>query len=470
LSLFDSAAIVAGSMIGSGIFIVAADITRLTGSPAGLLLVWIVSGVMTVAGALAYGELAAMMPQAGGQYVFLRAAYGEVIAFAFGWTLLLVIQTGTIAAVAVAFARFGAVLWPALGSRIFLGHAGFGLSGERLGAIAAIALLTAVNLRGLRLGTLVQNTFTSAKVLSLLLIVVVGCVLAPNRLAVQMNFGSSDAFLGNEPLAIGWIATFGAAMVGGLFSSDAWASVTFVAAEVHDPGRNLPRALAIGTGVVIVLYVLTNVAYLCELPALSQPGALEGQGSGLFARGIAGAAGDRVASAAMRAVWGDAGATVTALLVMISTFGCANGLILTGARVIYAMARDRLFFASAGRLNAATVPAVALVLQAAWSSLLTVSGTYSELLDYVIFAQLLFYVLTVGAVFILRRRLPDAPRPYRAWGYPLIPAAYILTACALMLDLLVIRPRYTWPGLLIALSAIPVYTWMVRRRDRVVVR
>jgi len=466
LSMLDSAAIVAGSMIGSGIFIVSADITRRTGSPAGLLLVWIASGLMTIAGALTYGELAAMMPRAGGQYVFLREAYGEAIAFAFGWTLLLVIQTGTIAAVAVAFARFGGALWPGIRSQVFWGYGEFGLSGERLGAITVIALLTLVNLRGLQLGKLVQNTFTSTKVLSLILIVIVGCVLAPNPVAVQINFANGAAFFGDRSLSIGGMMVFGGAMVGALFASDAWASVTFAAAEVRDPGRNLPRALAIGTGVVIVLYILTNIAYLCELPALSRPGALEGRGSGLFARGIAGAAGDRVASAAMSAVWGNAGATLTALLVMVSTFGCANGLILTGARVIYAMAQDRLFFLAAGRLNTAAVPAVALLLQGGWASLLTVSGTYSELLDYVIFAQMLFYVLTVGAVFILRRRLPHAARPYRAWGYPLVPAAYILAAGALMIDLLLMRPRYTWPGLLIALSAIPVYAWTVRRRDR----
>ncbi len=467
LTLFDSATIVAGSMIGSGIFIVSADIVRQMGSPAGLLMVWLVSGLMTIAGALAYGELAAMMPHAGGQYVFLREAYGGVWAFSFGWTLLLVIQTGTIAAVAVAFARFGGVMWPVLSSHVWFGYGSFGLSGERLGAIVVIAVLTAVNLRGLNMGRLVQNTFTTAKVLSLILIIVLGCVIAPNLEALRANFGSLHAFTGN-----GWspalIPAFGAAMVGGLFSADAWATVTFTASEVKDPRRDLPRALALGTGIVILLYILTNVSYLFELPAVSiatNAPAGAGAGARVFAHGIAGAESDRVAAAAMRMVWGGAGATITAILVMVSTFGCANGLILTGARVIYAMAHDGVFFASAGRLNRAAVPSAALIMQGVWAAILALSGTYSELLDYVIFAQLLFYVLAVGAVFVLRVRRPDAPRPYRAWGYPYVPAAYIVAALALMVDLLLVKPAYTWPGLLIALSGVPVYLWRVRRRD-----
>jgi basic amino acid/polyamine antiporter, APA family len=460
LSLFDSATIVAGSMIGSGIFIVSADIVRHTGSPAALMMVWILSGLMTIAGALAYGELAAMMPDAGGQYVFLREAYGGVWAFSFGWTLLLVIQTGTIAAVAVAFARFAGVIFPMLGSRVWFGLGSVGLSGERLGAIAVIATLTAVNLRGLDTGRTVQNVFTSAKVLSLLAIILIGCVIAPNAAALHANFGSREAFLGARPLSSGLLAAFGAAMVGGLFSADAWAGITFTAAEVRNPERNLPRALALGTALVITLYLLTNVAYMLQLPAVGSTTA-----NGVFARGIAGAQSDRVAAAAMQIVWGRKGAAITAIVVMVSTFGCANGLILTGARVIYAMARDGLFFASAARLNRASVPAAALVMQGGWAALLALSGTYSELLDYVIFAQLLFYALTVAAVFVLRVRRPDAPRPYRAWGYPVVPAAYIVAAIALMADLLIMKPAYTWPGLLIALSGAPVYWWLLRRRS-----
>jgi APA family basic amino acid/polyamine antiporter len=467
LSLFDSATIVAGSMIGSGIFIVSADIARQVGSPAGLLAVWLVSGLMTIAGALAYGELAAMMPEAGGQYVFLREAYGGTWAFCFGWTLLLVIQTGTIAAVAVAFGRFAGVIFPAIGARIFLGVGTVGLSGERLGAIAVIVLLTAVNLRGLNLGRLVQNVFTSAKVLSLLFIIALGFLVAPNAAAMRANFGTLAHFSGSREFSGSLLAAFGAAMVGALFSADAWANITFTASEVHNPRRNLPRALALGTGLVIGLYLLTNLAYMFELPVLATlPNTAAWPASPVFFQGIAGAASDRVATAAMRMVWGNAGAFITAILVMVSTFGCANGLILTGARVIYAMARDGSFFTVAALLNQASVPAVALVIQGAWASLLTLSGTYSQLLDYVIFAQLMFYVLTVGAVFVLRIKHPEARRPYRAWGYPWVPTAYIAAAMAMMSDLLVIKPHYTWPGLLIALSGIPLYWWTRRPATR----
>jgi len=460
LSLFDAATIVAGSMIGSGIFIVSADIARQMGSPAGLLAVWLVSGLMTIAGALSYGELAAMMPQAGGQYIFLREAYGGTLAFCFGWTLLLVIQTGTIAAVAVAFGRFAGVIFPAVGSRIFAGIGTVGLSGERIGAIVIIVLLTAVNLGGLNLGRIVQNVFTSAKVLSLLFIVALGCVVSPNGVAARANFGSLSNFSGPREFSGSLLAAFGAAMVGALFSADAWGNVTFTASEVRNPSRNLPRALGLGTGLVIGLYLLTNLAYMFELPVLATSAAsVGGPAAPVFSHGISGAASDRVATAAMQMVWGQAGAFITAILVMISTFGCANGLILTGARVIYAMARDRLFFKAAGLLNQASVPAVALIIQGGWASLLTLSGTYSQLLDYVIFAQLIFYVLTVGAVFILRVKRPEARRPYRASGYPWVPAAYIVAALGMMSDLLVMKPRYTWPGLLIALSGIPLY-WL----------
>ena len=467
LSLFDSITIVAGSMIGSAIFIVSADIARHVGSPAALLAVWIAAGVMTIAGALAYGELAAMMPQAGGQYVYLREAYGGMPAFLFGWTLLLVIQTGTIAAVAVACARFGAVLWPALGGPMWLGWESVGLDAERTGAITVIAFLTFVNLRGLDMGRAVQNFFTSAKVLSLAFIILLGCIVAPNHAAVEINF--VNGFFGPGRWSMGFIGAFGAAMVGSLFAADAWASVTFTAAEIRNPRRDLPRALALGTGLVILLYVLTNVAYLCQLPAVAAPAAPPAGGAlgqRLFALGIAGAPRDRVAAAAMQMVWGNAGGVITAVLVMLSGFGCANGLILTGARVLYAMAHDGVFFPSAGRLNRARVPAAALVIQAVWAAVLTLSGTYSELLDYVIFAQLLFYVITVGAVFVMRARRPDAPRPYRAWGYPWLPAGYIVAAVALMADLLVVKPRYTWGGLLIVLSGVPVYWYLPRRALR----
>jgi APA family basic amino acid/polyamine antiporter len=458
LSGFDAATIVAGSMVGSGIFIVSADIARHVGSPAALLAVWLVSGLMTIAGALAYGELAVMMPQAGGQYVYLREAYGRLWGFLFGWTLFLVIQTGTIAAVAVAFARFAGVLFPALNSHVATGggwHIGF--SRERVGAIAVIAGLTAANLRGLNTGRVVQNLFTTIKIFSLLLIAVLALVVAPNVDALRINFGGAAQFFGGSGWSLGALAAFGAAMVGGLFSADAWASVTFVASETRRPERDLPFALTAGTLVVIALYLLVNVGYLAQLP-LHPTG-----GHSLFARGIAHAPADRVAAAAMQMVWHGAGAAMAAALVMISTFGCANGLILTGAWVLYAMARDGVFWRPAGMLNSANVPSVALIVQAAWACLLTLTGSYSDLLDYVIFAQLLFYVLTVGAVFWLRVKRPDAPRPYKAWGYPIVPAAYIAAATALMIDLLIVKPRFTWPGLLIVLAGIPVFVIQERR-------
>ncbi|MGD0075651.1 MAG: amino acid permease [Candidatus Binataceae bacterium] len=458
LSLFDAAMIVAGSMIGSGIFIVSADIARYVGSPAGLLAVWIVSGVMTIAGALACGELAAMMPQAGGQYVYLREAYGPLWAFLFGWTLLLVVQTGTIAAVAVAFARFAAVIWPALGAPIPLGIAHIALPSERVEAIVVIAALTAVNLRGVETGRQVQNFFTSFKILALVLIAALGLLIAPRHDALAINFGGARAFFGTRPMSIGWLSAFGAAMVGGLFSADAWASVTFTAAEVRNPRRDLPLALAFGTGLVILLYILANLSYMAELPV----GGVA-DGAGVFARGIAHARADRVAAAAMEMVWGRAGAALTAAVVMVSTFGCANGLILTGARVIYAMARDGMFFGFAGRLNRAMVPGAALVMQGIWSAVLALSGSYSALLDYVIFTNLLFYVITVGAVFVMRATRPNQARPYRAWGYPYVPAAYIVAAIVLMVDLLIMKPRSTWPGLLIVLSGLPVYALSIRR-------
>ena len=352
------------------------------------------------------------------------------------------------------------MIFPQIKPDMWIGIGGIGLSGERLVAIAVIAFLTWSNLRGLNLGKLIQNLFTSAKLLSLLMISVVGCLLARNPAAIAANFGSATAFFGSRPMDLGFAAAFGAAMVGSLFSADAWASVTFTASEIRNPRRDLPLALAFGTGVVILLYVTANFAYLSQLPVHGYA-----DGATVFTRGISHATGDRVASAAMQIVWGSAGASIIALLVMISTFGCANGLILTGARVIYAMAHDRVFFPGAGRLNAASVPAFALIIQGLWASVLTLSGTYSELLDYVIFAQLLFYVVTVAAVFVLRIKRPDVARTYRAFGYPWIPIAYILAAGAMMIDLLIVKPTYTWPGLLIVLTGVPVYALLARRGD-----
>jgi len=447
LGLWDATAVVAGSMIGSGVFIVSADIARTVGAPGWLLVVWLLAGLMTIAGALSYGELAAMMPHAGGQYVYLRAAYGPVVGFLYGWTLFLVIQTGTIAAVAVAFAKFTGTLFPSLDAAVQVGPVA--VSTQQGLAIVVIAALTGINCDGLRTGRLVQNVFTATKVGSLVALVVLGLIWGRNPAAVATNL---HQFWGSPSLAL--LPLIGAAMVGALFSADAWFNITFAAAEVRDPGRTVPLSLAIGTTVVIGLYLAANLVYLAALPLRGDLTATTVEG-----RGIQFAISDRVATAAMEVTLGHAAVVIMAIAIMISTFGCANGIVLSGARVYYAMARDGLFFGVAGLLNTRRAPAAALVLQGIWASLLTLSGTYSDLLDYVIFAALLFYVLTVAAIFILRRTQPHTPRPYAAIGYPVVPALYIIFATGIMLDLLILKPRYTWPGLLLVASGVPVYYW-----------
>jgi len=459
LGLIDATAIVAGSMIGSGIFIVSADVARTVGAPGWLLLVWVLSGVLTVLSALAYGELAAMMPRAGGQYIYLREAYSPLLGFLYGWTLFLVIQTGTIAAVAVAFAKFLGVLVPWVSAEKALLQAGtVSLSTQRVVAIAVIALLTWSNSRGLREGKIVQNLFTFAKVAALAAIIVLGLFVARNAEAVSANFSN---LWGDTPVTLPFLMLVGGAMVGPLFSSDAWNNVTFTAGEVKNPRRTLPLSLLAGTGLVLLLYCLTNVAYLCLLP-------LSGSAAGatVAARGMQYATDDRVATAAAYMIFGPSAASIMAGAIMISTFGCLNGLILAGPRLYYAMARDRLFFARTGHLNARGVPAGGLWLQMVWASLLTLSGTYGNLLDYVVFAALLFYVLTVAGLFVLRRTRPDAERPYRVYGYPWLPGLYVLAASTIMIDLLFVKPAYTWPGLLIVLTGVPVYFLWKRRSQR----
>jgi APA family basic amino acid/polyamine antiporter len=449
LGLWDATAVVAGSMIGSGIFIVSADIARQVGAPGWLLVVWGLSALMTIIGALSYGELAAMMPHAGGQYVYLREAYGPLAGFLYGWTLFLVIQTGTIAAVGVAFAKFTAALLPMFDATFRIGP--LPVSAQQCIAIVVITVLTAANCNGLHTGRWVQNVFTASKVGALLALILFGVFVGRNTVAMRANFGD---FWGTAPFSLSLLPLVGAAMVGALFSSDAWNNITFAAAEVRDPARTVPLSLMIGTSLVSGLYIAANLVYLAALPLVGQAGAATA-----FARGIQFASSDRVATAAVEVTLGQAGVVLMAVAIMISTFGCVNGLVLAGARVYYAMAQDRLFFPVAALLNTRRVPAAALVLQGIWAALLTLSGTYSDLLDYVIFAALLFYVLTVGAVFILRRTAPDIARPYRAVGFPLVPAAYIMLAALIMLDLLVVKPRYTWPGLLIVASGVPVFYW-----------
>jgi len=472
LRRFDSTMIVIGSMIGSGIFIVSADIARTVGGPGWLLMSWVVAGVLTVIGALSYGELAGMMPRAGGQYVYLREAYNPLVAFLYGWTLFTVIQTGTIAAVAMAFAKFTAVLVPALGEDVVLLDAGlFQVTAARLVAIASIVALTAVNRRGLHGGLLLQNTFTIAKTAAVLGLIAAGLLLSGNGAALAANFQDfwragqvhvAGGVVSVAPLAgIALASALGASLVGSLFASVTWENITFTAGEVVEPRRTIPFSLGVGAGTVVVLYLLANVAYLRLLPVEGTPAAAD-----VLGRGIQFATSDRVGTAAATMMFGAPGAILMAVLIMISTFGCNNGQILSGARVYYAMARDGLFFRRAGQLNRQGVPGAALAVQAVWASLLCLSGTYGNLLDFVVFAVLLFYILTVAALFVLRRTRPDAERPYRAFGYPVVPALYVVLAAAIAVNLLVTRPAYTWPGLGIVLLGLPVYLLWTRFAPR----
>ena len=468
LTLLDATMLVVGSMIGSGIFIVSADIARQMNSPGGLLFVWVATGLITVFGALSYGELAAAMPKAGGQYVFLREGLGHLPGFLYGWTLFLVIQTGTIAAVAVAFAKFLGVFFPAVSPTLFAsfgkvpvpgGEIELGLSWQRVVAIVIIAILTAVNMRGLREAKWIQNTFTFAKTGALLGLILLAFVIGRNAGAMGSNFNMmwadtvtgprSTSFLGMNLVLPAVLLAFGGAMVGSLFSSDAWNNVTFAAAEVKNPQRNLPLALALGTGLVTGLYLLANVAYLMVLRLSAIQNAPE----------------DRVGTLAMREMLGDTGLYLMAAAILISTFGCINGLILAGARVYYAMARDGLFFEAAGRLSPKThVPTWALLVQGIWTAFLTLTGSYGQLLDYVVFAALLFYVLTMVALFSLRIKRPEMERPYRAVGYPVIPALYMLSALFIAVLLLVAKPEYSFAGLFLVLLGVPVYyLWNSRR-------
>src|SRR5882757_2578289 len=475
LGLLDSTMLVAGSMIGSGIFIVSAIIARQVGSPGWLLIVWIVTGLLTLMAALSYGELAAMMPKAGGQYVYLREAYSPLWGFLYGWTLFLVIQTGTIAAVAVGFARYSGVLIPwfsesnYLVSPIRLGgwFSGYAvsLSTAQFLGLAMIALLTFMNTRGLNLGKLVQNVFTTAKTGALIALVVLGIVVGVKSGAGAENFhdfwtlrgGLQDVGAGlTAATAFGLFVGICVAQTNSLFSADAWNNITFIAGEVKEQRRNIPLALAFGTLLVIGLYLLANVAYLATLPFAS----------------IQNAPSDRVASETANVIFPGAGATIMAVAIMVSTFGCNNGLILAGARAYYAMARDGLFFRSVSRLNRNHVPGWGLVVQGIWAGLLVLPRTvkrgaagavvgygnlYGNLLDYVISAALIFYILTILGIFMLRRKRPDAERPYKAFGYPFVPLLYILGASVILAVLFIYQTATTWPGLMIVLSGVPIY-------------
>ena len=480
LGLLDATMIVMGSMIGSGIFITSAESARLIGAPGWLLLTWAVAGLMTITGALCCAELATMMPRAGGVYIFLREAYGPALGFLFGWTLFLVVQTGTIAAVAIAFARFLGVFVPMVSSDRYLvapiivlpGYA-LSLSTEQLVAILLIALLTFTNTRGLRIGKLVQNSFTFAKTAALAGVIVVGLIFGwrPNCAALASNWWNPWANGWSPEVAqpglgiVGGLAImllFGKAMVGPLFAQTAWTNVTFIGSEVREPGRNLSRALLYGCGIVVLLYLLANVAYIAVLSL----------------DGIQHAPQNRVAVAMMQVIFGTPGVSAMAAAIMISTFGCDNGLILAGARVYYAMARDGLFFGKVGTTNRFYVPAVALVVQAIWTMLLTLPRTittnassavrsfgnvYTQLLEYIVSADLIFYLLLVGAVIILRCKRPNEPRPYRTWGYPIVPVLSIVLATLLVADLALLAPATSGLGIAIVLTGLPVYLiWMTR--------
>jgi APA family basic amino acid/polyamine antiporter len=450
ISRLDATALVVGSMIGSGIFIVSAQIIRDVHTPGLLLLVWALAGVVTLMGAFTYGELAAMFPNAGGQYVYLRESISPLFGYLYGWTLFVVIQTGTIAAVAVAFARFTAVLFPALSPDVFfggtinfpqpIGPITVGLSPQRLLAVASIAVLTWINVRGVRTAAFIQTSLTAIKTLALAALVVLGLTIGRNPAAIAENFGPGFWPAGGLTLAL--LPVIGAAMVGSLFSMDAWNNVGFAGSELKDPKRDLPFAMGAGVLTVTILYLLANVAYLNVLPAAA----------------IATAPQDRVATAVLKAILGDAGLYVMAVAIMISTFGCNNGLILSGARVYYAMARDRLFFASAGTLHPEyKTPTVALVVQALWTSVLCLSGTYGQLLEFVIFAALVFYMLTAVGLFALRVKRPHAERPVRVPGYPWLPALYLLLTALIAMAMLAMKTTYSGLGLLCVVVGVPVY-------------
>ncbi len=495
LGLFDATMLVAGSMIGSGIFIVSADISRDVGSSGWLVLVWVLTGVLTMIGALSYAELAAMMPNAGGQYVFLREAYGPVWGFLYGWTCFLVIQAGFIAAVGIAFAKFLGVLVPELSESHFLWQNEqlgsdelalpipwmekpltffkakmLGVSAGQFVAVGVAVALTIVNSFGLEQGRVVQNVFTVAKTLGLALLIILGLSVAANPDAVQQNldnvwggitqtasFAQVAKFAPWLSLKVVIVMVLSGAMVGALFSADAWNNVTFIAAEVKNPQRTLAWALVLGTGMVILLYILANFAYLAALPLRGERDVPATAENAPFRRGIDHAKDDRVGTAVFEVVSPRLGVKLMAVIIMISTFGCVNGLVIMGARLYYAMARDGLFFQSSGKLNRFGVPAWGLWLQCAWSIVLIFSGSYNELLDYIIFAALMFYILTVSAVFVLRVKKPDVPRPYRAWGYPVVPALYIILCSVIMISLLVVKPVYSWPSFIIVLAGIPVF-------------
>jgi len=491
LGLFSSTTIVVGSMIGSGIFLVDAEIGRLTDSPALFLAAWLVTGIMTMIGALSYGELAAMMPKAGGQYVYLRESLGPLCGFLYGWTLFLVIQTGTIAAVAVGFGKFLGVFFPTISSThwlwhiahvpsiplgpMVLGNMDIGISTANLVGILIVFLLAFLNVFGLNIGAMIQNVFTSAKGLSLAALVVLGFTVGRNPTAWAANFGPGlyefwrnagwsslhpvQVGVGGPTVLVNLFVILAVVQTGSLFSADAWNNITFTAGEVKNPKRNIPLSLVLGTGFVLTVYFLASAAYILVLPLHGDP-----HGATVLARGVQYASEDRVGTATLEQIFPGGGAFLMAGAILISTFGCANGLTLAGARVYYTMSRDGLFFSSVSKLHPKYhTPVAGLVVQAVWAAVLCISGSYGQLLDYIVFAVLLFYILTIAGLFVLRVKRPHEPRPYKAFGYPVLPALYIVMAAWICVVLLRYKPQYTWPGLIIVLLGIPVYLFWSRR-------
>ena len=475
LNLTDATLTVAGSMIGSGIFIVSADMARTVGSPGWLLLLWVLAGAMTVMAALSYGELAAMFPKAGGQYVYLKEAYNPLTGFLYGWTLFTVIQSGTIAAVAVAFAKFAGVLMPVFSeNNILLSLGSFHISAAQLLGIVSILALTYINSLGIHYGKIIIRIFSSAKLLALFGLIILGIFVFSNANVWHINLqnfwsaasysvgidGKSVNILPLSGMAL--MAALGAGMVGSLFSSDAWNNVTFISADIENPHRNLPLSLLFGTLIVSAIYILANVAYLHVLPFMGTPNS-----SDYYTAGIQFAPNDRVGVSAANMIFGGAGTAIMAVLIMISTFGCNNSIVLSSVRVYQEMSRDGLFFSKMKENNANGVPGFALWVQFGWAALLCLSGKYGALLDYVMFSVMLFYIFTIAGIFILRKKMPTAERPYKAWGYPVLPAIYMLLAAAFCINLLITKPENTWPGLFIVVLGVPVYYYWKMKKTKV---
>jgi APA family basic amino acid/polyamine antiporter len=471
LGLIDATSLVAGSMIGSGIFIVTSAMARDIGSAAWLLVIWLVTGLLTMTAALSYGELAGMMPKAGGQFVYIQRAYGKLISFLYGWTVFTVIQTGVIAAVAVAFANYTAVFFPILENKLITIGTGFSFSNKQILAMISIVLLTYINTKGVKTGKTIQLFFTSAKLIALFAIIILGLYFGLKTDVLTNNFANmwnasktvlnEDGTITITKLAgVALLGAAGATIINSLFSSDAWNNVTFIAGEIKDPKKNIPRSLFLGTLIVTIIYILANIAYLALLPMQGTPGS----GTALE-NGIMFSSQDRVGAAAASMIMGNVGVFVMAALIMVSTFGCNSGLILSGGRLFYAMAKDGLFFKEAGHLNSNDVPEKALWFQCIWACVLCVSGRYGDLLTYATFASLLFYILTIYGVFILRKKEPLTDRPYKAFGYPIIPALYIVVTAAICGTLLIYDTFNTGLGLCIVALGIPVYYLVMNKKE-----